>query len=371
MEWLNDTPARAPATRAARGRQGPARLTALAPFGSNPGQLDGYLYVPSSPSDAAALVVVLHGCGQTAAGYDAGAGWSEMADRYGFALLFPQQRRANNPGQCFNWFNPDDAQRNRGEALSIRQMVAAVLATHPLDPGRIFVTGLSAGGAMASVMLATYPDVFAGGAIIAGLCYGSAGSVPAAFGAMRGQNLPSELEATASIRAASSHDGPWPVVSVWHGSADTTVAPSNARAILGQWRSLHHVSAEPTRAERVDGHRRRVWCDASGREVLEEYVIAGLGHGTPLDSRGVEGCGTPGAFMLEAGISSTERICHFWGLATAAPAETRPSAPRGTSAAAPRSECEHVAAQPERNRAAGRGVAGIIDDALRAAGLLR
>jgi len=371
MRSMIHTPAWPPAARGARGMPSPARLGALAPFGSNPGQLDGYLYVPSSLREAAALVVVLHGCGQTAAAYDAGAGWSEMADRYSFALLFPQQRRANNAGQCFNWFNPDDAQRDGGEAHSISQMVAAVLAAHPLDPGRVFVTGLSAGGAMASVMLATYPDVFAGGAIIAGLCYGSAGSVPAAFGAMRGRNLPSEVEATASIRGASSHDGPWPVVSVWHGSADTTVAPSNARAILGQWRSLHHASVEPTRVERVDGHLRRVWCDASGREVLEEYGIAGLGHGTPLDTRGVEGCGTPGAFMLEAGISSTERICRFWGLAGVAPAKPRHPAPQTGGVAANGSGTEHAALPLEHRHARAGGVANIIDDALRAAGLLR
>lgn len=370
MQRLNDTPAWRPAALGARGMLGPARLAALAPFGSNPGQLDGYLYMPGSLADPGALVVVLHGCGQTAAGYDAGAGWSEMADRYGFALLFPEQRRANNAGRCFNWFNPDDAQRDSGEALSISQMIAAVLAAHPLDPGRVFVTGLSAGGAMASVMLATYPDVFAGGAIIAGMSYGSAGSVPAAFAAMRGRNLPSEVEATASIRGASSHDGPWPVVSVWHGSADTTVSPSNAGAILGQWRSLHHVSVEPTRVERVDLHCRRVWCDASGREVLEEYVIAGLGHGTPLDTRGVEGCGTPGAFMLEAGISSTERICRFWGLAAGAPADARPSAPQA-GGAANGSGSEHVALPLQHRRAGAGGVANIIDDALRAAGLLR
>ncbi|TIL83807.1 MAG: PHB depolymerase family esterase, partial [Mesorhizobium sp.] len=114
--------------------------------------------------EAAPLVVVLHGCTQTAAGYDDGSGWSQLADQEGFTLLFPEQQRANNPNLCFNWFVPGDTKRNGGEALSIRQMIGAVVVEYGLDRKRIFITGLSAGGAMTSVMLACYPEVFAGGA---------------------------------------------------------------------------------------------------------------------------------------------------------------------------------------------------------------
>ena len=92
-----------------------------------------------------------------------------LADLHGFAVLFPEQQRANNANLCFNWFVPEDIRRDSGEALSIRQMIEAMVVAHGLDRSRIFVTGLSAGGAMASAMLATYPEIFAGGAIIAGL----------------------------------------------------------------------------------------------------------------------------------------------------------------------------------------------------------
>ena len=101
------------------------------------------------------MVVVLHGCGQTAAGYDLGAGWSTLAKHYGFALLMPEQQSSNNANGCFNWFNPEDTARDSGEACSIRQMIARMAGDAGIDARRIFVTGLSAGGAMTSVMLAT------------------------------------------------------------------------------------------------------------------------------------------------------------------------------------------------------------------------
>ncbi len=124
-----------------------AHLTEVTGFGSNPGALRMFKYVPTRLEAAPGLVVVLHGCTQTAAGYDHGAGWSTLADRYGFALLLPEQQKANNPNTCFNWFQPADTTRDSGEALSIRQMVETMIVDHGIDRGRVFVTGLSAGGA--------------------------------------------------------------------------------------------------------------------------------------------------------------------------------------------------------------------------------
>ena len=115
------------------------------------------------------MVVAMHGCAQSAASYDAESGWQLLADRWRFALLLPQQQSANNSSSCFNWFEAGDTARGQGEALSIKQMVDRMIADHGVAPTRVYVTGLSAGGAMTSVMLATYPDVFAGGAIVAGL----------------------------------------------------------------------------------------------------------------------------------------------------------------------------------------------------------
>ena len=133
----------------------PDRLSDLTGFGSNPGALRARTYIPEGLAKGAPLVVVLHGCTQNAARYDAGSGWSELADRHGFALLYPEQTPANNPNLCFNWFQPEDIRRDAGEPLSIRQMIGAMIESYAIDPARIFATGLSAGGAMTSVMLAT------------------------------------------------------------------------------------------------------------------------------------------------------------------------------------------------------------------------
>jgi feruloyl esterase len=298
--------------------QGSSRLREIYDFGSNPGALRMFTHLPSGLADQSALVVVLHGCAQTAASYDHGTGWSTLAGRYGFALLLPEQQHANNPNGCFNWFQPGDTERGQGEALSIRQMVDKMALDHGIDRRRVYVTGLSAGGAMASVMLATYPDVFAGGAIIAGLPYGAATNVQEAFESMfqsppRPAGLWGDL-----VRRASPHQGPWPRVSVWHGGMDTTVVPPNAAEIVKQWTNVHGLPTAPTLQETVDGYPRQVWRNAEGEDLIESYAIPSMSHGTPLSVGDADDqCGAAGAFLLEVGISSSYHVAKFWGLAEA------------------------------------------------------
>ncbi len=378
MPRLSDTIDRLSAMRDAMNRfqpdAGGGRLTELDGFGSNPGALRGYTYAPATLPPRPALVVVLHGCTQTAAGYDHGAGWSRLADEHGFVLLYPEQQRANNPNTCFNWFAPEDVTRDGGEVLSIRQMIAAVVAAHGIDPARIFVTGLSAGGAMTSAMLATYPEVFAGGAIIAGLPYGTASGVVQALERMRGHAPVDGAALGEAVRRASDHRGPWPVVSIWHGGADATVHPSNRDAIVAQWCALHRVGALPTQVDIVDAIPRRRWQGADGRIVVEEFAIPGMGHGTPLATGGDDDYGAVGAFMLDAGISSTRHIAAFWGLTGA---EAAPAAGPATPVSEPEPVLPRLtrlsptpAAPPQPGQRAS-SVAQVIDDALRAAGLKR
>jgi poly(hydroxyalkanoate) depolymerase family esterase len=293
----------------------PSRVREIHDFGANPGNLRMLEYVPANLAPGPALVVVLHGCTQTAAGYDHGAGWSTMADRHGFALLFPEQKRENNPNSSFNWFEPRDTGRDLGEALSIRRMVERMVAEHGIDRGRIFVTGLSAGGAMASALLASYPDLFAGGAIVAGLPYGAAANVQEAFDCMfKGCSRPARAWGD-RVRAASPHRGPWPKISVWHGTADRTVVPANAAEIVKQWTDVHGLASTPDAETRGPGFTRKVWRDPTGRELVESFTIANMAHGTPLATGEGEGCcGAAGPFLLEVGVSSTHHIAAFFGL---------------------------------------------------------
>ena len=343
-------------------KSGRGRLRELGSGFDNPGALGALCHVPEALPPGAPLVVVLHGCTQNAAGYDRGSGWSRLADRYGFALLFPEQARANNPNLCFNWYQPGDAARGSGEAASIAAMAAAMQAAHRLDPARTFVTGLSAGGAMAAAMLAAYPDVFAAGAVIAGIPFGCASGLGEAFGCMGGRGEDEADALAARVRAASPHRGPWPRLSVWHGSADRTVVPANADALVRQWAALHGLPEAPDRTETVDSYPRSVWLGADGRPAIEQYLVTGMGHGTPLmpgSGNGRSGEAMP--HMLDVGLSSTDRIAAFFEIAPEPPARAAEPGPRAQPAS-PRRRREPRAAS---------GIQKTIEDALKAAGLMR
>jgi poly(hydroxyalkanoate) depolymerase family esterase len=294
---------------ALKGGETPIELLERQDFGSNPGALRMFLYVPPSLPKKAPLVVVLHGCTQSATEYDLGAGWSELASRAGFAVLAPEQTRENNINGCFNWFQPGDVARGKGEAASIWQMIERAITLHDLDRGRVFISGLSAGGAMTAAMLGAYPEVFAGGAVIAGLPIGSAGNVLEALNSMRHASVRSPEEWRGRATGESGYAGPWPNLSVWHGDADATVHSSNAEALIVQWTGLHSVES-PACDTQEGSHRRRVWRNKDGRVVVEALTLPGMGHGTPID--GASGIGRPGPYFLDVGISSTLEIAAFW-----------------------------------------------------------
>jgi poly(3-hydroxybutyrate) depolymerase len=255
--------------------------------------------------------------------------------------------------------------------LSIIQMVQDLCAKHALDPRRVYVTGLSAGGAMTAAMLATYPEVFAGGAVIAGLPFGTASSVPEAFEQMRGQPALGPDQLTELVRSASSHTGQWPTLSVWHGSSDPTVDVSNAAALVDQWRGLHGVPAAPAATEAVEGQLRRVWRNHEGLEIIEEFVIANMGHGTPIHAAPANAGEAAGPYMLDVGISSTRKILAFWSLdrrREGQSAYARPSHHRIVETTSRRTR-EHSRSAPPPS-GPGKSVQEIIEKAFRSAGLM-
>lgn len=284
-------------------------------FGSNPGNLRMFKHVPSALPAGAPLVVALHGCAQSASSYDNETGWQLFADRFRFALLLPQQPSANNASSCFNWFENGDITRGQGEALSIKQMVDRMIADHGIAPSRVYITGLSAGGAMTAVMLATYPDVFAGGAIIAGIPHRCGVGQSAAFSCMNpGSNL-TPAQWGDKVRAASSWTGPWPIVSIWHGDADYTVRPMNLTESMEQWTNVHGVDQTADVVDTIGGYPHRVYRDASGNARVETWSITGMGHGTPVDpGSGETQCGTAGAYILDVNLCSSYHIARFFGL---------------------------------------------------------
>jgi feruloyl esterase len=347
---------------------GETRLRAIDAFGDDPGGLRMFAYAPPGLAPGAPLLVVLHGCTQSAAGYDDAAGWSRLADEHGFALVLPEQRRENNPRLCFNWFEPEHVARGSGEVASIRSMVAHAVAAYGADPDRVFVTGLSAGGAMTAALLAAYPEVFAGGAIIAGLPAGAARDVPSALKAMRDGVIRPPARWGGLVRAAAPPPARWPRVAIWHGDADAVVRLVNAGELVKQWTDVHGVAHATPQIDEIDGAARRVWRGPDGVALVEEVVVPGLGHGAPLDTAvGAPGRGRAAPFMLEAGISSTWRIAQSFGLAEARPSSVRETT-RPRAEPAPReAPASDRGAEPRR----GFDVAGVIEASLRRAGLLR
>jgi poly(hydroxyalkanoate) depolymerase family esterase len=286
-----------------------ATITEVAGFGTNPGALKMFRYIPDGLPAGRPVVVALHGCTQTAAAYGANAGWIELADRWRFTVVLPEQQQANNLSRCFNWFQQSDITRGQGEAESIAQMVRRTVTD--TAPTRVAVTGLSAGGAMTAVMLATYPELFAAGGVVAGLPYRCATTMIDAFSCMNpGKNL-TPAQWGDLVRTASP--GPWPAVTIWHGTSDFTVAQANQRELVEQWTNVHGIPATPTSTDTVAGYPHAVYRTAAGRTAVETYSITNMGHGQPVDPGTTDfHCGHTAAFVLDVNICAAWHLGVSW-----------------------------------------------------------
>jgi poly(hydroxyalkanoate) depolymerase family esterase len=233
------------------------------------------------PGTAVPLVCMLHGCTQDAAGFAAATRMNEAADRHGFVVVYPEQDRGRNPQACWNWFLPEHQGRGAGEPAAIAATVREVTGA-TIDRRRVFVVGLSAGGAMAAVLAATYPDLFAGVAVHSGLAYRSATSLGAAFAAMSRGAAGDVVEPARAVPSI-----------VIHGTADETVAPINAHQVLAQSMAANALAAPhdcgdldiarpatTSRGQLPGGHpySRRRWTDAHGELMHELVEVQGLGH---------------------------------------------------------------------------------------------
>ncbi|MEU8517734.1 PHB depolymerase family esterase [Kitasatospora sp. NPDC048722] len=288
-------------------------------FGSNPGNLAMYAYTPAGLPTGAPLVVALHGCLQTASDYYQHSGWAKFADLYGFAVVFPQTNSSNNSLSCFSWFDAAKDARGTGEAGSVAQMVAKAETLYGSDGHRVYVTGLSAGGGLAADLLADYPDVFAGGAIDAGLPAHCATTLGAAAACQNTDQGLTPAQWGDKVRSADpGYAGPWPRVAVWQGTSDTVVRPVNATELRDQWTNVWGLPQSPTSSRSLPGGTTEDLyadpADPSGRPAVAVYSVAGMGHGLAVDpGSGADQCGATGSYFLDT-ICSSYYTAQFWGL---------------------------------------------------------
>jgi poly(hydroxyalkanoate) depolymerase family esterase len=301
-------------------------------FGSNPGNLRMFSYVPAGLPPGAPLVVLLHGCKQRAASFARDSGFLELAEHQKFALLLPEQKGlpthlydvyifpwtlawfdANNQNACFNWFRPDKIARESGEAQSIRQMMDWMIERAAIDRSRVYVAGLSAGGAMTAALLAAYPERFAGGAIVAGVPYGCADTVSAALRCMNPGINRTPAQWARNVRNAAPGRPSFPPLSIWHGEDDNRVARRNHGELVEQWTAVHGITALPAESLRNGPVTRARYTDGQST-LVESVLVERLGHAFPIDGAGPLPCGQPGDFVVEAGVCAAAAILRFWGL---------------------------------------------------------
>ncbi|APV49403.1 esterase [Betaproteobacteria bacterium GR16-43] len=231
------------------------------------------LYVPSSyplGSEPVPLVVMLHGCKQSPGDFSVGTRMNELAERHGFLVAYPAQPTAANGSSCWNWFRATDQARDQGEPSILAGIAREIASHHRVDNRRIFVAGMSAGAAMAVILGATYPELFAAVGAHSGLPHGAAHDVPSAFKAMKGGSARQRRSSLAV-----------PTI-VFHGAQDPTVNACNGAAIVEQatFAREHALHLEVTSGSSAGGcsYRRSVYRDASGRAAAEHWVVAGMGH---------------------------------------------------------------------------------------------
>lgn len=289
---------------------GPARAQTgfheVTDFGSNPGNLRMFAYVPENAQSGAPVVVLFHPCGGSAEGLDVDTGWRKYADAYGFTIVFPEQKDENVgsggivPHKCFSAWNPVDRTHDaEGEARSVVQMVDYMAATYDADTSRVYATGYSGGGSATNVMLAAYPDVFSAGAVFFGMAYGCADTEEEYFEVSPTAPCPGQTNTLTprewgdKIRDAyPGYTGERPRVQIWHGGSDPLINVNSLEKQRDGWTDVFGVPQTPTATSQpAAGVTKEVY----GTGQVETYLVDGMGHEAPIaPGDGIENCGTPG-----------------------------------------------------------------------------
>lgn len=321
-------------TAATTAAAGSPTLVQVSNFGSNPGALNMYAYLPTSLAAKPAVVLALHGCTQSANDYYSDSGWPKYADLYGFAVVFAEQPNGSGlTAKCFDWGDTSNDARGQGQALSLYQMVQYAEAHYNADPSRVFITGLSAGGGMTADLLADYPDVFAAGAIDSGppaQC--TTAGITDSNCTSNNSNTKTPKQWGDLVRGSDpGYTGPWPRVQVWNGAADYLVKPVALEESRDQWTNVWGISQTPSSSATLTGNTtENIYNDSTGKPAVETFSVPNMGHGLAVHpGSGVDNCGATGAYFLDY-ICSSYYTMKFFGLDGQSQTPTLP-APTGVT----------------------------------------
>ncbi|WP_426148110.1 extracellular catalytic domain type 1 short-chain-length polyhydroxyalkanoate depolymerase [Polaromonas sp. DSR2-3-2] len=267
------------------------------------GSRDYKLYIPpASFTEPLPLVVMLHGCTQNPDDFAAGTGMNDAALKRGFYVLYPSQTQHANSSRCWNWFKHNHQKRGRGEPAVLAGMTRDVMARYNIDPKRVYVAGLSAGGAMAAILGDAYPDLFAAVGVHSGLATGSATNVQTALSVMQTGAAPTAARTTAS-----------PPTIVFHGDKDATVNPVNGEQVLAASAGAHQPETKRAKSANGRDYTQRVYKAAGGRVVAEHWAVHGAGHAW-------SGGSARGSYTDGTGPDASEEMLRFF-LANTLPAK--------------------------------------------------
>lgn len=276
------------------------------------------LYIPSGyHGQTLPLVLMLHGCTQTPDDFAAGTRMNVLAEEHQCFVVYPAQALAANGSKCWNWFKAADQQRGEGEPSIIAGITRHIISTYPVDARRVYVAGLSAGGAMAAIMGMTYPDLYAAVGIHSGLPYAVAHDLPSARAAMKQGGPNPGGQPDVRVPAAERGVRSVPTI-VFHGDRDTTVHPRNGDQVVAQWTTIHshdraHTKSRADRAASVErgqvpdgrAYTRAIYHDASGQPILEQWRIHGAGHAW-------SGGSSSGSFTDPKGPDAAKEMIRFF-----------------------------------------------------------
>jgi poly(hydroxyalkanoate) depolymerase family esterase len=285
-----------------------AEFKKLEEFGKNPGALEASYFTPNIKTPA--LVVLLHGCAQQGEELARKSGLLGLAQKHNFAVLLPQQALSNNIKRCFNWYSPDDSTRDTGETLSIKNMVGHLKTQ--LNSQEVYIIGLSAGGAMASGMLANYPTLFTGGAIVAGIPFPCADGLITGISCMRNGPSQTAKELETLVRNLNPQQKPWPKLSVWTGENDGIVNPLNSSMHAQQWANLSAIKNKPTKDQK-SGYTVTRWENSAKQTQVELIEVSNLGHGIMVNPQ-VRNGGEESDYVLASPVSTIKHVIDFWQL---------------------------------------------------------